>query len=468
MANRLSALDASLLYLEDATTPMHVGGVAVFRRPRSGFDYERLVELIERRLALVPRYRQKVTTVPGHLARPVWTDDVHFDITHHVRLSALPRPGTQEQLNELVARLMSRPLDHNRPLWELYLVEGLARNRFALVTKTHHAMIDGIGAIEIGQVILDVSANPADDPERLWMPEPEPSQVRLVADAVSEVVRQPGELVENVRSAVEDVASLARKAFGVVSGVTDLLTTAVWPARSGPLNVRVSRARRFAVAKAQLTDLKKVRTTHGGTVNDVVLAVVAGALRSWLLSRGEVVTSHTTIRAMAPLSVRDEETTNTPAGMVGSKVNAHLVELPVGEPNPVVRLHQVSHAMRGHAESGRSVAADALVRLGGFAPPTLHALGARAASSFSQRIFNILVTNVPGPQVSLHAAGAKMLEIFPVVPLARNQAVSIGVTSYDGGVYFGLNADRDAMPDVDNLARMVEEAVDELLATVAP
>ena len=160
MANRLSALDASLLYLEDATTPMHIGGVAVFRRPRSGFDYERLVELIERRLALVPRYRQKVATVPGHLARPVWTDDVNFDITHHVRLSALPRPGTTEQLNELVARLMSRPLDHNRPLWELYLVEGLARNRFALVTKTHHAMVDGIGAIEIGQVILDVSAEP--------------------------------------------------------------------------------------------------------------------------------------------------------------------------------------------------------------------------------------------------------------------------------------------------------------------
>jgi WS/DGAT/MGAT family acyltransferase len=247
------------------------------------------------------------------------------------------------------------------------------------------------------------------------------------------------------------------------------------------LNVRVSRARRFAVAKAPLADLKKVRATHGGTVNDVVLAVVAGALRSWLLSRGEVVTSHTTIRAMAPLSVRDEETTNTPAGMVGSaegagplqgvgknRVTAHLIDLPVGEPSPVVRLHHVSHAMRAHADSGQSVAADALVRLGGFAPPTLHALGARAASSFSQRIFNILVTNVPGPQVSLYAAGAKMLEIFPVVPLARNQAVSIGVTSYDGGVYFGLNADRDAMPDVDNLGRMVEEAVDELLATVAP
>jgi len=224
--------------------------------------------------------------------------------------------------------------------------------------------------------------------------------------------------------------------------------------------------RRFAVARTTLADLKKVRAAHGGTVNNVVLAVVAGALRSWLMSRGEVVTAGTTIRAMAPLSVRDEVTTNTPAGLAGGKVSAYLVDLPVGEPSPVVRLQHVAHAMRARFEAGQPVAADALVRLGGFAPPTLHAMGARAASAFSQRIFNILVTNVPGPQVSLYAAGAKMLEMFPVVPLARNQAVSIGVTSYDGGVYFGLNADRAAMPDVDILARMVEESVEELLTTV--
>jgi WS/DGAT/MGAT family acyltransferase len=466
MSHRLSALDASLLYLEDATTPMHIGGVAIFRRPRTGFDYERLLALIEQRLALVPRYRQRVRHVPAHLARPVWTDDTDFDITHHVRLSALPKPGTNEQLAHLVARLMSRPLDHNRPLWELYLVEGLQRNRFALVTKTHHAMIDGIGAIEIGQVILDVSPTAAADDGTLWMPAPRPSQLRLVTDAVSETVRQPGELVENVRSAVSDLTATMNKLVNAVSGVASEVRTAVRPAPSSPLNVPITAERRFAVARTTLADLKKVRAAHGGTVNNVVLAVVAGALRSWLMSRGEVVTAGTTVRAMAPLSVRDEVTTNTPAGLVGGSVSAYLVDLPVGEPSPVVRLQHVAHAMRARFEAGQPVAADALVRLGGFAPPTLHAMGARAASAFSQRIFNILVTNVPGPQVSLYAAGAKMLEMFPVVPLARNQAVSIGVTSYDGGVYFGLNADRAAMPDVDILARMVEESVEELLTTV--
>jgi diacylglycerol O-acyltransferase len=466
MSHRLSALDASLLYLEDATTPMHIGGVAIFRRPRTGFDYERLLGLIEQRLALVPRYRQRVRHVPGHLARPVWTDDTDFDITHHVRLSALPKPGTDEQLAHLVARLMSRPLDHNRPLWELYLVEGLQRNRYALVTKTHHAMIDGIGAIEIGQVILDVSPTAAAEDGSLWMPAPQPSQLRLVTDAVSETVRQPGELVENVRSAVSDLTATMNKLVNAVSGVASAVRTAVRPAPSSPLNVPITAERRFAVARTTLADLKKVRAAHGGTVNNVVLAVVAGALRSWLMSRGEVVTAGTTVRAMAPLSVRDEVTTNTPAGLAGGKVSAYLVDLPVGEPSPVVRLQHVAHAMRARFEAGQPVAADALVRLGGFAPPTLHAMGARAASAFSQRIFNILVTNVPGPQVSLYAAGAKMLEMFPVVPLARNQAVSIGVTSYDGGVYFGLNADRAAMPDVDILARMVEESVEELLTTV--
>ncbi len=466
MPHRLSALDASMLYLEGTSTPMHIGGVAIFRQPRSGFDYEKLVSLIERRLSLVPRYRQRVRYVPGHLARPVWTDDTDFDISHHVRLSALPKPGTGEQLTELVGRLMSRPLDHHRPLWEVYLVEGLARNRFALVTKTHHAMIDGIGAIEIGQVILDVSARQRDGDHPLWMPEPEPGPLRLVTDAVAEVVHQPGALVDNVRSAVGDVTATMNKVAGAVSGVLSAVTTAARPAPSSPLNVPITAERRFAVARASLADLRKVRAAHGGTVNNVVLAVIAGALRSWLMSRGEVVTSGTTVRAMAPLSVRDEATTNTPAGLAGGKVSAYLVDLAVGEPSPVVRLQHVAHAMKSRFDAGQPVAADALVRLGGFAPPTLHAMGARAASVFSQRIFNILVTNVPGPQVPLYAAGAKMLEMFPVVPLARNQAVAIGVTSYDGGVYFGLNADRAAMPDVTTLARMVEESVEELLATV--
>src|SRR6187551_3260627 len=192
MPPRLSALDASFLYLEEASTPMHVGAVSIFKRPKAGFDYDRLVELIEQRIALVPRYRQKVRYVPGNLARPVWIDDPEFDVAYHVRRSALPKPGSDAQLTELVARLMSRPLDHTRPLWEMYLVEGLARGRTAVLTKTHQAMVDGISAYDIGQVILDVSAEPREVVEELWMPENEPGDLQLVLDAFGEAVARPG------------------------------------------------------------------------------------------------------------------------------------------------------------------------------------------------------------------------------------------------------------------------------------
>ncbi len=476
MSDRLSALDASFLYLEDHTTPMHVGGVAVFSRPRSGFDYDHVLSLIERRLALVPRYRQKVMQVPGRLARPVWVDDQDFDISYHVRRSALPKPGKDAQLHDLTARLMSRKLDPTRPLWELYLVEGLSRNRVAVITKTHQAMIDGIGAIDIGQVILDdAPSDGSHNVEDLWMPEAEPGATDLVMEAVTDAVRRPGEVVENVRAAAVDATATLRKITGAVSGIASALRTAAVPSPGGPLNTPTSTQRRFAVARARLDDFRSVRKEHGGTVNDVVLAVVSGALRNWLLSRGEVVSPQTTVRAMVPVSIRsgDEaaraehvETAGLPVGSVGNRVSAYLVDLPVGEPNPTMRLHQVSHAMRAHGESGQQVAADALVRVSGFAPPTLHALGARVANGISDRLFNVLVTNVPGPQVPLYAAGAKMTEMFPVVPLAKNQSLAVGVTSYDGGLYFGVNGDRVAMPDVEVLAAMIEESVDEMIGTV--
>lgn len=459
MPDRLSALDASFLYLEQATTPMHAGGVAIFRRPRAGFDHDQLIGLVERRLALVPRYRQKIRNVPGHLARPVWIDDAEFDIGYHVRRSALPRPGTDAQLAELVGRLMSRPLDRGRPLWEMYLVEGLSKNRFAIITKTHHAMVDGVSAMDIGQVILDVTPTPRQTPEDLWMPRPEPGDAQLLIAAAREAASRPAELVDGARIAAMDVASTARRVGGALGGVFSALRTAVRAAPGSPLNVPISTQRRFAVARTRLDDFKTVRIAHGGAVNDVVLAVVSGALRNWLLSRGEAVISSTTIRAMVPMSVRDGGGVDA----LGNTVSAYLVDLPVGEANAVVRLHHVRHAMRAHQDSGQSVGADALVRLSGFAPPTMHALGARVASSFSQRIFNLVVTNVPGPQFPLYAAGARMVEMFPVVPLSMNQGLAIGITSYDGGVYFGLNADRDAMSDVDGLAGMIEESLDELV-----
>jgi WS/DGAT/MGAT family acyltransferase len=484
MPDRLSALDASFLYLEQPTTPMHVGAVALFRKPKNGLTYDGLLRLVGQRITLVPRYRQKVRHVPASLARPVWVDDPDFDLTYHVRRSALPAPGSDRMLNELVARLMSRPLDHTRPLWEMYLVEGLARNRIAVLTKTHQALVDGISAIDIAQVILDVSAGPGGDGRldggdaggdysQPWVPRREPSRVRLVADAVTDAWLRPGELVDNVRVAAGDAAAVAGKVVDVLGQISGVVRTAMSRAPGSPLNVSVSHQRRFAVARTELGDYRRVRAAHGCAVNDVVLAVVAGAMRNWLLSRGEPVTASSTVRAMVPLSVRSEAQSITEAGTgaaldgtLGNRVSSFLVDLPVGEANPVVRLHQVAHQMREHTAGGRSVGAETLVAIGGFAPPTLHALGARAASGLSKRVFNLVVTNVPGPQVPLYAAGAKMLEMFPVVPLAKGQALSIGLTSYDGGVFYGFNADRDAMGDVEHLAGMIEESLDELVGSL--
>ena len=462
MADRLSPLDVSFLYMETSTTAMHVGGVGVFQPPEDGFDYDRLVELISQRIALVPRYRQRVRVVPGRIANPVWVDDEDFDVTYHVRRSALPKPGTPAQLRDLVGRLQSRQLDRSRPLWEIYLVEGLEGGKVGVITKTHHAMVDGVAAVDIGTVILDLTPEPREVPEDDWRPEREPGTLALVAGAVTDLVKRPTQAVDTARTAVVDVRATAGKVAGVAGGVLSNVAHLARPAPDSPLNVRIGEQRRFGMTATDLEDYKRVRKAHGGTINDVVLTTVAGALRSWLMTRGEAVTPTTTIRAMVPVSVRNDGSDGQP----GNRVSSYFVDLPVGEGNPVMRLHQVSFAMRGHKESGEAVGADAIVQLSGFAPPTLHSLGARVASGFTRRLFNLVVTNVPGPQFPLYAAGAEMLEMYPVVPLAKGQAVSIGVTSYNGGVFYGLNADRDAMPDIDVLAGLIEESLAELVGTV--
>lgn len=466
MPDRLSALDASFLYLEDHSTPMHVGGVAVFER-HTGFDFDTALTLIGQRLGYLPRYRQRVVGVPGHLARPVWVDDVDFDLNYHVRRSALPSPGSDGQLFELVARVMSRPLDHGRPLWEAYFVEGLADDRVALVTKTHQAVVDGIGTIELGQVILDET--PADlDPayDETWRPTKPPTRRELLLDAVAETVQRPGMLVESMRSAAGDAAATAGKIAGAVGGVASALRAVVRPAPSGPLNVMVSGGRMFCAVRTRLDDYRAVRAIHGGTVNDIVLAVVTGAVREWLLTRSVQLSQETTVRALVPVAVSDPSTNAySSAGLVGNQVAAHLVDLPVGEADPVMRLQHISHAMGEHVDSGRAVAARTLLRVGGFAPATLHSLGARTAGGFSDRFFNLMVTNSPGPQVPMFAGQARLLEMFPIMPLVRNHALAVGVTSYDGGVYFGLNGDRKAVSDIDVVAAMVQESLDELKGT---
>jgi diacylglycerol O-acyltransferase len=328
-----------------------------------------------------------------------------------------------------------------------------------VLSKTHHAVVDGVSAVDIGAVILDDTPEPRDTVPDEWQPAPEPGWHALVVGALAETVRRPRSLVDSFRVGMADVEHTANRAFGALSGVTAAaMRTMARPAPSLPLNGPISAQRRFATADTALDTYRRIRAAHGGTVNDVVLAAVAGALRTWLLTRGEPVRASTSIRALVPVSVRrpDEK------GSLGNRISSFLVDLPVGEPNPVVRLQRISDAMQAHKDSGQAVAAEALVGLAGFAPPTLHALGARVASSMSRRVFNLIVTNVPGPQVPLYATGARLLTAYPVVPLAHGQAVAIGVTSYDGGLYYGVNADRDGMPDVGVLAQCLVDALDEL------
>jgi diacylglycerol O-acyltransferase / wax synthase len=462
VTERLSALDVSFLYMETPTTAMHIGSVARFAPPADEpFDYDALCALVSRRIALVPRYRQKVRWVPGHIANPVWVDDEDFDISYHVRRSALPKPGSDAQLRQLVGRLQSRQLDRSRPLWEIYLVEGLADGRFAIITKTHHAMVDGISAVDIGTLILDIEPTPRETPDDRWIPRSEPSRFGLIADAVADSLRRPSQVIDTVRSGVTDAKATAERAVVAVAGLAAVARTSLRSAPASPLNAEIGEQRRFGMAATSLDDYKRIRKTHGGTINDVVLATVAGALRTWLLTRGESVVASTTVRAMVPVSVRTE----SEGGALGNRVSSYFVDLPVGEPSAVIRLHQVSFAMKAHKESGQSIGADALVRLTGFAPPTIHAAAARLGAGLARRLFNVVVTNVPGPQFPLYAAGAQMIDCYPVVPLATGQAVTIGLTSYNGGVFYGMNCDRDAMPDIDVLAGCIEESLAELLET---
>ena len=461
MVDRLTALDASFLYLEEDTTPMHIGGVAIFAPPDDTIDTTRLSELVHDRLTLVPRYRQRIRQVPGGLAAPVWVDDPHFDLSYHVRRTALPRPGSDDQLHELVARVLSRPLDRDRPLWEMYLVEGLSGGRIALITKTHQALVDGVAAIEIGEVLFDdepEASEPTDSEGDNWRPARGPSSIELLGGAVAEAVSRPSALVDTARHGLVDISrTLAR--LGLAAGsALHMASTVARTAASSPLNVEIGQARRFATTTVPLDDLRRLRSTYDVDIHDAILATVTGGLRAWLQMRGEAVTGRSTVRALVPVSVNDHEVTAAVATVV--------LELPVGEPSPVMRLHQVSYATRAALADRRTVKAQRLAGLAGFAPATLHAAGARLAAELSHRMFNLLVTNAPGPQSARYLAGARLLEAYPVAPLTKGQALSVGVTSYDGKVFFGLFGDRDGMPDLDVLGQCLHDALEELLDTV--
>ena len=465
MVTRLSASDASFFRLENSATPMYVGSLSILRKPRNGLSYETLLATVERRLPQIPRYRQKVREVKFGLARPVWVDDRDFDITYHIRRSALPSPGSDAQLHDLVARLGSRPLDKSRPLWEMYLVEGLTKNRVAIYTKTHQALVNGMTALEIGHVIADRTPKPPEFGEDIWIPAREPSDGRLLMGALGEWIARPTAQAAAVRSAVTDAVTNTSQLVDLGRRAADVArTVARGTAPNSPLNTTVSRNRRFSVSSGSLEEFRVVRARYDCDVNDVVLAVIAGALRNWLLSRGEPVTATTTVRAMAPMSVYPEaELDSTGPGQAISEVAPFLVDLPVGEANAVVRLSQIAHTTESHPTATSLVDARTIVTLSGFGPPTLHAMGIRVATSFSARQFNLLITNVPGAQKQMYIAGTKLLETYAVPPLLHNQVLAIGVTSYNGMLYFGINADRDAMSDVDMLPSLLRESLDELL-----
>jgi len=467
MSDRLTSLDASFLYLEQSTTAMHVGSVMIFQPPGQGFDHDELVRIIESRIGAIPRFRQKVRDVPGRIANPVWVDDEAFDMSYHVRRTGLPRPGTDAQLQDFVARVQPRKLDRTRPLWEVYYVEGLQGGRFAIVTKTHHALIDGINALDIAHVIVDSTRGESQaDGQVPWEPKAPPSSIELVAGAVVDAVRRPTQVLDLVRGGLNDALQVGLRAVESAGAVVSTVArTAARPAPPSPLNAQVGSARRWVMVSTDLEDYRNVRKrlakgayAEDVTINDVVLATIAGGFRSWLLARGEPVHSGTVVRAMVPVSVYGDD----PAGMYANQVMACVVNLPVGEPGASMRLHQIAFAMRQQMEGGQAVGATSLANLAGFAPPTLHALGARLGSAVSRRLYNVMITNVPGPQAPLYAGDAEMLSTYPVTPLAQGQALAIGITSYNGGVYYGLNADREAMPDADDLAASIVDSLAEL------
>ena len=459
MSERLRADDLALLAEEAAQTPMHNATLEIFDPADSGFDYDALMAHIDDRIAFVPRYRQRVRRVPGRLANPIWVDDESFDLGYHVRRSALPRPGTLDQLRELTARIMSRRLDADRPLWEIYFVEGLEGGKVALLSKSHQVLVNGISTVDLGQVLLDVDPGPRTLVHEGWLPHDEPTPTSLAVGAIAESVRNPRTAVATARSNAE---ALGRSLGGVtdrIGAVAGALSNRR-PSPESPFNIEPSAQRRVVLVRTSLKDYRKVSRVHGGTVNDVILATLAGAIRMWLMTRAESVGAGRRLRALVPMSVIDEELEPT---SLGSQVVGHLLDLPIGEGSPVVRLHQVSYALRAHSETGRAVAADRIAGVAGFAPTTFHALGSRVAFKEARGQVNLVVTNVPGPQFPMYLAGAEMVETYPVPPLMPGFSLSVGVTSYDGAVYYGITADRDALPDIEVLGQCVRDALDELV-----
>jgi len=457
--DRLSAVDAGFLHQESATTHMHIGAVAIFDGPPP--TQAEFLEHIRERLPLVPRYRQKLAAAPFGLGRQRWIDDPNFNLEYHVRRSALPAPGDEERLRQLTARLFSQSLDRTRPLWEMWLVEGLSGGRFALISKSHHALVDGISGVDLMTTLFDVTKAPRAIEGDDWVARPEPTAAELTAASVVGGAGALATLPLRVAGALTHPREVAEEVTETVEGLTEVVRPLLLaPAPKSPLNVVIGPHRRIAFVPARLDDFKTVKDAFGGTVNDVVLAVVAGALRRLYEFRGEP-TDDVTLRVQVPVSTRrvDER------GAFGNRISQVVAPLPIGIADPVERLAVVREAMADVKDSKQALGAESIAGMQDFAPPTILAQASRL--NFNHRMFNLLVTNVPGPQLSLYALGRELQAVFPIAFLAGDRSLAVAIMSYHGGMNFGLLGDYDALPDIDVVAAGLEDALAELLRAAA-
>ncbi len=459
--DRLSSLDASFLYLETPAVHMHVAGVSVLDPRDDGpLTYDDVQRVVEARLHMAPRLRQRVLQVPFGLARPLWVDDDRFDLDFHLRRAAIPSPGGRFQLERAVGRVLSRPLDPSKPLWELYVFEGLAEHRTAVLLKMHHALSDGISGMAIASALFDLAPDAVvgSPPATPWRASPAPTREDLLREAAQDLVLHPVEAVgHSIGAPMRTMRALAE----TVAGVRDVVDMGAPPA--GPFDTQVGPARRFAMAEASFDRIREIKRALGGTVNDVVLTAIAGGLHDLLEHRAEH-TERRTLRVMVPVSVRSK----AEQGEVGNRVAPAFVDVPVGPLRARTRLERVRRATAQLKESSMAVGADTIIGLGAYAPPALHSMAARLASK--GRWFNLVVSNVPAPQVPLYLAGAPLVANYPSMPLGERSGLSIACTSLAGTMAFGLTADWDSVPDVEVLARGIETAVDELekAAAAAP
>lgn len=455
---RLGPQDASFLYLETPTVHQHVGGVAVLdpsTRPDGELRIEALVEVLASRAHLAPRFRQKVVFPPLASARPVWVDDADFDLSFHMRRAALPAPGGRRELIDYVQRVISRPLDRTKPLWELYLIEGMEDGLVAILTKVHHAMVDGLAAIDIASAVYDFAPEPQILTPQPWEPESEPSRVELFRDAVLEQVTNPVQTAaELAQRTLQAPSRMLRQATTLLGGLRDVLGGGV-VAPPSPFNRKVGPNRRYAMTEAPVQTFKDVKNALGGTVNDVVLTTVAGGLHRLLRYRREP-TRGRDLRAMVPVSVR----TGDDASAMGNRVSSIFVDLPVAPMTARKRLRTITQRTKHLKASNYAVGAEFLMNIGTWAPPTIHAMAARLAGR--SRFINLVVSNVPGPQIPMYIAGAKLLAQYPIMPIADNMGLSIACTSLAGTMAFGITADWDTLPDIERLADAMDEALAEL------